>query len=99
MDLSKHITQRVSGKLLVDYDLVVVMDHGHLEAITNNYPGMMGRVVGLSELSEQFYDIPDPVALPDDEFEEIAIEVESLVKKGFNEIIKRLLAYDKAEGG
>ncbi|HKJ26621.1 MAG TPA: hypothetical protein VJ965_03200 [Anaerolineales bacterium] len=94
LDLSGHVTRRVSGKLLVDYDLVVVMDSGHREAIMNNYPGMVDKVVGLSELSEKFYDIPDPVSLPDKEFEEIAVEVESLVEKGFNQIIKQLLAYN-----
>lgn len=99
LDLSEHVTRRVSGKLLGDYDLVVVMDSGHLEAITNDYPGMVDKVVGLSELSEKFYDIPDPVSLPDKEFEEIAFEVENLVEKGFNQIIKRLLAYDDVERG
>ena len=92
MDLNEHTTRRVSGKLLADYDLIVVMGAGHREAVFTNYPGMAGKVVGLSELSTAFYDIPDPVSLPDDEFEEIALEVESLVEKGFNEIIKRLLA-------
>ena len=42
--------------------------------ILTNYPGMNGNVVGLSEFSGPFYDIPDPVSLPDEEFEEIAEE-------------------------
>ena len=92
MNLEGHITRRVSGKLLADYDLVVVMDWGHQEAIQTNYPGMAEKVVGLSELSGAFYDIPDPASLPDAEFEEIALEVENLVEKGFNQIVKRLLA-------
>jgi protein-tyrosine-phosphatase len=99
LDLSEHVTQRVSGKLLVDYDLVVVLDQGHYEAIVNNYPGMIGKVVGLSELSDGFYDIPDPVSLSDEDFNEIALEVENLVKKGFNQIIKRLMKNDTIERG
>ena len=93
IDLSEHTTQRVTGKLLADYDLVVVMTSGHKEAILTNYPTINGNLVGLSELSGPFYDIPDPVALPDDEFEEVAAEVVNLVEKGFNEIIKRLVMH------
>ena len=89
LDLSEHVTQRISGKLLSEFDLIVVMTNGHKEALLTNYPGMNGNVVGLSELSGPFYDIPDPVSLPDDEFEDIAREVVDLVEKGFNEIIKR----------
>lgn len=99
LDLTGHITQRVSGKLLADYDLIVVMDQGHKEAIANNYPSMNDRVIGLSELSKTFYDIPDPVNLPDEEFEEVALEVESLVKDGFNQIIMRLLSDNQVERG
>jgi len=91
LDLSEHVTQRITGKLLAEYDLIVVMTNGHREAILTNYPGMNGNVVGLSELSGPFYDIPDPVSLPDEEFEEIAREVVTLVEKGFNEIILKLI--------
>lgn len=92
LDLGGHTTRRVSGKLLADYDVIVVMDSGHREAIYINYPGLTDKVIGLSELSGAFYDIPDPVSLPDKEFEEVAFEVVNLVEKGFNQIIKRLLA-------
>ena len=94
LDLSEHRTQRVSGKLISEYDLIVVMTDGHKEAILNNYPGTNGNVIGLSELSGPFFDVPDPVNLTDDEFEEVAIEVVNLVKKGFNEIIRRLMKKD-----
>jgi len=91
LDLAGHMTQRISGKLLSEYDLIVVMTNGHKEAILNSFPLFSGNIIGLSELSGPFYDIPDPVSLPDDEFEEISEEVVFLVKKGFNEIIKILI--------
>jgi len=99
LDLKGHTTRRVSGKLLSDYDVIVVMEHGQKEAIASNYPSMVDRVVGLSELSKAFYDIPDPVNLPDEEFEEISLEVESLVEDGFNQIVKRLLFDNQKERG
>ena len=34
----------------------------------------------------------EPIHVTDAEFEEIALEVENLVEKGFNQIVKRLLA-------
>jgi protein-tyrosine-phosphatase len=91
LDLSDHITQRISGKLLSEYDLIVVMTNGHKEAILTNYPGLDSDVVGLSELSGPIYDLPDPVSLPDEEFKAVMVEVVTLVEKGFNEIIKRLM--------
>jgi len=91
LDLSQHVTQRVSGKLLSSYDLIVVMESGHKEALRNNYPNLNGNIVGLSELSGPFYDVPDPVSLPKDEFDAVASEVVTLVKNGFNEIVNRLV--------
>lgn len=91
LDLKDHTTQRVSGRMLSEFDLVVVMESGHKEALHNNYPGLNGNVIGLSELSGPFYDIPDPISLPDEEFEAVAEEVVSLVEKGFSEIALRLI--------
>lgn len=91
LDLSQHSTQRVSGKLLSEFDLIVVMTDGHKEAIRTNYPGLNGKLVSLSELSGPLYDVPDPISLPDVEFDLVARDVVALVKKGFNEIINRLM--------
>ena len=62
LDIKDHTTQRVSGRMLSEFDLVVVMDSGHKEALHTNYPGLNGNVIGLSELSGHFYDIPDPIS-------------------------------------
>lgn len=91
LDLSEHITQRISDQLLTEFGLVVVMTEGHKEALLSDYPEMDGNVVGLSELSGPFYDVPDPVSLDDDEFDQVASEVVLLVEKGFNTIISRLI--------
>lgn len=90
LDLKEHTTQRVTGRMLSEYDLIVVMDTGHKEALHTNYPGLNGNVIGLSELSGPFYDIPDPISLTDEEFDAVAQEVVSLVEKGFSEIALRL---------
>ena len=90
LDLKNHTTQRVTGRMLSEYDLVVVMESGHKEALHNNYPGLNGNVIGLSELCGPFYDIPDPISLPDEEFDAVAEEVVTLVKRGFIEIAVRL---------
>lgn len=96
LDLSQHTTQRVNGKLLFEYDLIVVMEKGHREALQSNYPNVSDRIIGLSELSGPFYDIPDPVSLPDEEFGLISKEVVTLVKNGFNEIVNLLMKRQKS---
>jgi len=99
LDLSEHTTQRVNGKLLSGYDLIVVMEKGHKEAIKTNYPNIDSEIIGLSELTGPFYDIPDPVSLPDEEFEQVSKEVVTLVKKGFNEIVNLLIKKQRAQNG
>ena len=96
LPLSQHTTRQVSDELLSAYDLIVVMEEGHKEAITTDYSSVNGKIIGLSELSGPFYNVPDPISLTEEEFDVIAKEVVSLVKKGFNEIINRLVAKHKS---
>lgn len=91
IDLSGHTTRQLSSISLTEFSLIVVMTKGHKEALSTNYPEVGGSIVGLSELCGPFYDIPDPVSLPDEEFEEVAKEVVNLVEKGFHATLKRVI--------
>ncbi len=60
--LDHHLTRQLDRQLLDQFDLIVVMESGHKEAILTEFPSVCNRVYLLSELVDDFpYDIPDPV--------------------------------------
>ncbi|HLO31261.1 MAG TPA: hypothetical protein VK249_19080 [Anaerolineales bacterium] len=61
IDLQGHLTQQVNRNLLAGFDLVVVMEKGHREALGIEFPFIREKVHLLSELADHLeYDIADP---------------------------------------
>ena len=59
--LEGHLTRRVDRALLARFDLVIVMEIGHKEALCIEFPSMCQRLYLLSEIVDGIrYDIPDP---------------------------------------
>ena len=59
--LDRHLTRQIDQKLLDEFDLIIVMEIGHKEAICSEFPSVCGRLYLLSEIVDGFaYDIPDP---------------------------------------
>lgn len=59
--LERHITRQVDQALLDRFDLVLVMESGHREAILSEFSGVRRKVHLLSEVVDDMpYDIPDP---------------------------------------
>ena len=85
IDLSRHRSQRVNGSLLSEYDLIVVMQESHKEALQSEFPDLeehiylFSRVVDLGS-----YDILDAYG----SFQEVLG-----VTAGMNELIRRNLRY------
>ena len=85
--LECHVTQVVSQELLDQFDLILVMDSGHLEAIDNEFPNICGRLILLSEFVDGIsYDIVDP-ADPNNGPDEVACELQMLIQRGANKIL------------
>ena len=65
LDLEEHRTRVVDGGMLNDFDLILVMEKGHKEALKSEFPAAAGRVRQLAEMVEgDPFDIPDPVRFP-----------------------------------
>ncbi len=61
-----HRTQIVNDSLLAIYDLILVMEKGHKEAVRVEFPAVRERVYLLSEMVDGVpFDIPDPHSYPD----------------------------------
>lgn len=60
IDLSEHSSKIVSRGLLSEYDLILVMQSSHREALLTEFPELAERLYVLSDAVEhRFYDIPD----------------------------------------
>lgn len=62
------------------------MEQGQKELILLDFPGITGRIFLLTELSGTPYSIPDPY-VSKEPFDEIASEIESLIKDSIDKII------------
>lgn len=59
ISLAGHLGQQVSSELCREYDLVLVMEQGHIEAVTSIAPEARGKTMLLSHWTDKS-DIPDP---------------------------------------
>jgi protein-tyrosine-phosphatase len=86
IDLSDHRSRRVDRQLLAEHDLVLVMQASQQEALLTEFPDFEGSIQELSWVAEcRTYDIPDLSASGED-VEEIAVELDDLVRCGFESI-------------
>jgi len=86
--LDKHITRQVDKKLLERFDLIIVMETGHKEAIASEFPMVRNRLYLLAEIVDGIpYNISDPVD-PDIDPEQVGIELQTLVRRGADRILR-----------
>jgi protein-tyrosine-phosphatase len=86
IDFSDHRSARVSRQLLSDYDLILVMQASHKEALRSEFPELEERVYLFSDVVERrSYDIPDALA-SEQGAREIATELNALIRRGLEHI-------------
>ena len=86
IDLSAHRSERLNRKLLSSYDLILVMQAGHREALQIEFPETGERIYLLSEVVERrSYDIPD-VLDSEEAILEVSRELYELVRRGRDSI-------------
>ncbi len=77
-----HKTRMLNRQMMEEYDLILVMEHGHLEALRAEFPFAQNKVRLLSEVLSGFgYDIPDPAASPL-EAQNILQEMSNMIRHG-----------------
>ncbi len=87
LDLSTHKSRTISRELFSCYDLILVMESNHREALLVEFPEMKDRLFLLSKVAVgQAYNIPDPHVQPGDTFQDIAVELHNLIDKGYQNI-------------
>jgi protein-tyrosine-phosphatase len=93
--LQAHRTRQVSSDLLDGFDLVIVMEAGHKEALCAEFPSVCRRVYLLSELVDGLpYDIPDP-GMPGVDPTAAGSMISDLIARGNDKILKLAEAHSK----
>jgi protein-tyrosine phosphatase len=88
--LASHSSRQVSAELLEQYDLIIVMEAGHKEALNAEFKSARGRIFMLSEVIDNTqYDIPD-LNLLDSPLDgvEITTKLYNLINSGANRILE-----------
>lgn len=88
-DISDHHSRIVTLKILWAFNLILVMERGHKEALRVEFPQVAGRVYLLSEMIDKNYEIDDPVGGSLDDYRSTARLIERILDEGF-ETISRL---------
>ncbi|MGB5445507.1 MAG: low molecular weight protein-tyrosine-phosphatase, partial [Psychromonas sp.] len=68
LDLSQHIAQKLTAELIAEHDLILVMEKGHIKAITNLSPAARGKTMLFAQWNGQ-KEIPDPYRQSKEAFE------------------------------
>jgi protein-tyrosine-phosphatase len=86
LNLADHRSERVSGELLSEYDLILVMQASQKEALLSEFPGLEEYVYLFSYVVERgSYDIPDAFG-SQQEVMEVAAEMDELIRGGLRYI-------------
>lgn len=88
LDLTTHRSRLVSDNLLNNNSLILVMQSGHKEALSVEFPDHMDKVFLLSDVVGNItYDIRDPFVTGEPP-QEIAREIADVIQAGWMKIFK-----------
>jgi protein-tyrosine phosphatase len=88
IDLSTHRTRLVSRPLLRPFDLILVMEVGQKEAIRVEFPELASRVYLLYEMVGQIRNVGDPIGGTTKDFADTAHEIDDLLTRGLENMIR-----------
>ncbi len=86
IDLSNHLSRPVDNILLDEFDLILVMEQGHKEALKVEYPKVSERVYLLYEMIGFKRDVHDPYGGRLVDYTETADEINQIITEGMAKI-------------
>ncbi len=89
LELDGHRSRPVSWALLRHFDLILVMESGHKEALQVEFPAAAKRIFLLSEMSGPPFDVSDPIGRSRRTLRETCALIDDLLTRGLDEIIRR----------
>jgi protein-tyrosine-phosphatase len=88
IDISNHRSRPVTLELIRDFNLILVMERNHKEAMRAAFPQFADRIFILSEMIGPETDIIDPIGGPLVDFEDTAQEIENMLSDGYPRILE-----------
>lgn len=87
LDVQSHKSKQVTAELISRYDLILVMETGHKEALRIEFPDQSKKIYMLSEVVDRLmYDIPDPFTRAGNDDLDVANELHKIIKRGYKKI-------------
>lgn len=81
LDLSNHISQRLTNELLVESDLVLTMTNGHKSSILSLFPTFKGKVFTLFEYIGENGEVADPFGGDIVSYRKTAVQLKNVIDK------------------
>jgi len=95
MDISAHRSQPINLKMLQNFDLILTMEEEHKRWLKAQYRDFADRIYLLSEMVDQYEDIPDPIGGEMADYQEIAQLLEHMLTQGFDRICQLALLHQE----
>jgi protein-tyrosine-phosphatase len=95
MDISAHRSQPINLKMLQNFDLILTMEEEHKRWLKAQYRDFADRIYLLSEMVDQYEDIPDPIGGEMADYQEIAQLLEHVLTQGFDRICQLALLHQE----
>lgn len=90
-DLSTHRSKSITMEMLGSYDLILVMEAFHKEALIAEFPAHKGKIFQLSELTGRKFDVRDPYGSDIEDYRDTAKLINGILREGLPKL-RELLA-------
>jgi protein-tyrosine-phosphatase len=88
IDLHHHASRQVTREMLARFNLILVMERGHKEALQVEFPQVADRVYLLSEMAGDNFEIEDPIGMSAADFIKTRNEISQLLTTGSEKIYR-----------
>ena len=86
LDLSQHSSKIITANLMAEFNLILVMEANHKEALKFEFPALADRIFMLSEMVGEKLSVEDPIGLDLNAYRKCADEIQNYIELGWGNI-------------
>ena len=86
VDISNHQSKSINKEMIDRFNLILVMERNHKEALRSAFRNQGSKIFMLSEMIGEKYEINDPIGGSLADFNATALEVDNILTEGFPKI-------------
>ncbi len=88
LDLSRHRARTVTREMLQQFNLILVMEINHKEALCAEFPDLCKKIFLLSEMVARKMSVDDPIAGNVTDYQATAQEIDDYITRGWQRILE-----------